>query len=56
MCLNDDCHAAFIHISNCITLRTDLGHIAEIIKIVYGTSWKLRRRSRMRKGEKVRLY
>jgi len=43
--LNDDCYAAFIHSSNCITFCTDLVHSVEIIDIAYGMSWKSRRRS-----------
>jgi len=54
--LNDNCQAAFIHVSNCITLRTDLVHIVEICKIAYGMSWELSRRSWMKKGKEVELY
>jgi len=50
ICLNDDRDAAFIHASNCITLRTDLVHMVEIFKIAYVMSWKSMRRSWMRKG------
>jgi len=56
LCLSDDRHAAFIHASNCITLRTGLVHMVEIFKFTNGTSWKSRKRSWMRKGEKVELY
>ena len=55
ICLNDDHHAAFIHASNWITLRTDLVHMLEIFKFAYGTSWKSGRKSWMRKGEEVGL-
>jgi len=48
--LNDNCQAKFIHVSNCITLRTDLVHIVEILEIACGTSWKSRRRSWIRNG------
>jgi len=34
ICLNEDSHAASIHVSNCITLRTDLVHMVEILGIV----------------------
>jgi len=54
--LNDDRHAAFIHASNCITLRTDLVHKVEILEIAYGKSWKSRKRSSMRIGVEVKLY
>jgi len=54
--LNDNHHAKFIHVSNCITLRTDLVHMVEIFEIACGTSWKSRRRSSIRNGEEVELY
>ena len=54
--LNDDHHAAFLKVSNCITLRTDLVHMVEIFEIAYGTSWKLRRMSWIIKGEEFELY
>ena len=47
--MNDNRHAAFIHASNCITLHSDLVHMVEILKIAYGTSWKSRSRSCIRK-------
>jgi len=53
--LNDDHCAAFIHVSNCVTLHTDLVHMVEIFEIAYGTWLKLRRRSWMRNGEDVEL-
>jgi len=56
ICVKDDHHAASIHASNCITLHTDLVHMVEIDKIAYSTSWRSRRRSRIRDGEKVGLY
>jgi len=34
-----------------MTLHTDLVHMTEIFEIAYGTSWKLRRRSWIRKDE-----
>jgi len=49
-------HAQFIHVSNCITHRTDLVHKVEIFEIACGTSWKLRRRRWIRNGEEVELY
>jgi hypothetical protein len=55
ICLNDDRHAIFIHVSNCITLHTDLLHRVEIIEIAYGMSWKSRSRSWIRIGEEVKL-
>jgi len=54
--LNDDRHATFIPVSNCITLRTDLVHMVEIFEMEGGTSWKSRRRSWIRKSEEVELY
>jgi hypothetical protein len=54
--LDDNRHAVFIHVSNCITLRTDLMLMVQIFEIAYGTSWKSRRRSWIRNGEKVELY
>jgi len=51
--LNDNRHAAFIHVSNCTTLSTDLVRMVEIFEIAYGTSWKLRRTSWISNGEEV---
>jgi len=56
ICLNDHCDAAVIHVSYCITLRTDLMHMVVIFEIAYGMSWKSRRRTWMRKGEEDELY
>jgi len=53
--LDDNRYAAFIHAFNSITLHTDLVHTVEMIEIAYGTSWKSKRRSWMRKGEEVEL-
>jgi len=44
-----------MHVSNCITLRTDLVHMVEISEIASGMSWKVRRRSWKRNGEEVEL-
>jgi hypothetical protein len=54
--MNDNRHPAFIHIYNCITLRKDLVHMAEIFEIACGTSWKLRRKSWIRNGDEIELY
>jgi hypothetical protein len=54
--LNDDRRATFIHVSNCISLRTDLVHMVEIFEIAYGTSCESRRRSWIRDGEEIELY
>jgi len=54
--LNDNCHAILMHVSNCITLHTDLVHMVEIFEIGCGTSWKSRRRCWIRNGEEVELY
>jgi hypothetical protein len=54
--LNDNCHAAFIQVSNCITLHTDLVHMVEILENACGTSRNSRRRSWIRNGEEVELY
>jgi len=48
--------AAFIHVSNCVTLRTDLVLLLDKIEFAYDRSWKSRRRSRIRNGQKVELY
>jgi len=56
ICPNDDHHTASLHLSSCITFRTDLAHLAEIFTIAYGMLWKLRRRSWMRKAEEVGQY
>jgi len=56
ICLNDDCHAAFIHAFNCMMFRTDLVHVGKGLKIAYDRSWKSRRRSWMRTGEQVGIY
>jgi len=54
--LNDSRHDIFIHVSNCITLLTDLVHMVEIFGISCGMSWKSRGRSWIRNGEEVKLY
>ena len=54
--MNDSDHAASIHASNCIPCSSDLVHIVKIVINAYGTSWKSRRRSWIRKVEEVRLY
>jgi len=54
--MNDSPYAASIHTSNCITLHSDLRHMVEMLKTALGTSWKLRRMSRIRNGEVVMLY
>jgi len=56
ICPHDDSYATRMHVSSCITLRTDLVHMVEIMKIAYGTSWKSRRRRLLRKVEEVKLY
>jgi hypothetical protein len=54
--MNDNRHAEFIPVSNCITHRTDLVHMINIFEIACCTSWKLRKRSWIRNGEEVELY
>jgi hypothetical protein len=54
--LNDHWHAAFIHVSNCVSLRTDLVHMVQIFDIAYGMSWKSRWRSWIMNGEEVEQY
>jgi len=54
--LNEDGYVAFIHASNWITLHTELVHTVELFEIAYGTSWKLRRRSRMRTDDEFMLH
>jgi len=56
MNLNDNRHAKFIHLSNCITLRTYMANIVEIFEMASGMSWKLRRDSWIRNREEVELY
>jgi len=56
ICLNDDRYTPFNHASNCITLHKDLVHMVEILETAYSSSWKLRRRSWMRKGVEVERY
>ena len=53
--LNDNRHAEFTHVSYCTTRCTDLVHMVEIFEIACGMSWKLRRRSCIKNGEKVEL-
>jgi hypothetical protein len=53
--MNDNRHAQFIHVSNCIIRRTDLLHMVEIFEIACGTPWKLRTRSWIRNVEEVEL-
>jgi hypothetical protein len=54
--LNDNRQAGFIHVSNCITRRTDLVHMFEILEIACSMSWKSRRRSWIKNGEAVERY
>jgi len=54
--LNDVRHVAFTHVSNCITLRTDLVRMVVIFEAAYGMSWKSSRSSWIRKGKEVELY
>jgi len=54
--LSGTSYAALIHASNGITLCTDLVDMLEIFEIVYGMSWKSRRRSWMKRGEEVEIY
>ena len=56
ICLNDNCLAAFIHVSNCITLRTNLLRMVEIFELAYGTSLQSRRGSSMWNGKEVEQY
>ena len=55
ICPNADRHAAFIYSFHCMTLRADLVHMVEIFEIAYGMWWQSKRRSPMRKGDKVEL-
>jgi hypothetical protein len=56
MRINDSRNAALVHAANCITVRSDLLHMVEILKIAYGTSWKSRKTSWKKKGQEVQLY
>ena len=49
--MNDSRQSALIHAANYITLRTDLLHMVEKSKNVYGMSWKSRGMSWIRNGE-----
>ena len=53
--MNDDCHTAYDHASNCITLCTDLVHMVKMFKIAYARSWESQRMSWMRHGEEAGL-
>jgi len=54
--MNDDCHAAFVHAFNCITLYPDLVHMVEILRIADDRSGKLGEMSWITKGEELVLY
>jgi hypothetical protein len=55
-CMNDDCHAAFVHTSNCIILCLDMVHVGDSWKFGNGRLWTLRDRSWMRESEEVGLH
>jgi len=55
-CMNRDRHAAFSHASNCITICSELVHMAEVLNIVYDRSSKSKRSSPMKNGEEVGLF
>jgi len=54
--LHDYRHPTFTHVSNWITLCTDLVRMAEKFEMSYGASWKSKRRSGMRKSKEVERY
>jgi hypothetical protein len=54
--MNDSHHAASIHTSNCITLRSDLLQMVEILKIAYVTSWNFRIMHWIKNIEEIGLY
>jgi hypothetical protein len=54
--MNENHHAASIHVSNYITLPTDLVHMLEVFEIAYALSRKLRRRSWVRNGGEGEQY
>jgi len=54
--MNGSRHAAFVHAANCITLRSDLLHMVEILEITYGTSSKSWKTSWKKKVQEVKLY
>jgi len=51
--INDSRQAALIHAADYITLRSDLLHMVEKLKMAYGKSSKSRRMSLVRNGEDV---
>jgi len=53
---NDSRPAVLIHAVNYISVRLDILHLVEKLKIAYGTSWKSRRISWIRNGEDVGRY
>jgi len=56
ICLNNKCHATFIHAFNRITFLTDIVHMVVIFKTADGASWKAMRRRWMKNGEEGKLY
>jgi len=53
--MNGSHHAASVHAANCITLRFDMLHMVKNLKIAYGMSWKSKKTSWKKKGQKVGL-
>jgi len=53
--MNDSRQAVLIHAVNDISLRSNLLHMVEKLKIAYGMSWNSRRMSWIRYGEDVGL-
>jgi len=55
ICINDHHHVALLQSFTCITLRSDLMHMVQTMKIAYGRSWILRRSNWTRTSENVQL-
>jgi hypothetical protein len=50
---NNNHYAAFIYVTTCITLCTELLQMVKMFKLAYSGPWKLKRRSWIRNSEKV---
>jgi len=52
--MNASHHAALVHAANCISMRSDLLHMVENLKIAYGMSWKSSQTSWKKIGQDTR--
>jgi len=48
--MNGGRHTALVYVAICITFRSDLLHMVQILQIAYGMSWKSRKTIQKKKG------